>query len=153
MSSNRESCLWEFTHILSFKARGLTSLSSKETIPVSPFAFVEEVFANAVFVAVVPGKEMMVNWNQTKQSLHFIKRQKNSLVKKLTIFAVLLFPFQDPCPRNRTPFWTPIQDEVKLGIPFIALPRQLVYCNPSSIFLCSPPVSWSCSCFLAKYRF
>jgi len=46
--------LWEFTDILSLKARGLTSLSSKETVPVSSFAFVQEVFANTVLVAVVP---------------------------------------------------------------------------------------------------
>ena len=70
MSSKGKSCLWELTDILSLKARGLTSLSSKETIPVSPFAFVEEVFANAVFVAVVPGKEMMVNCNQAKSPPH-----------------------------------------------------------------------------------
>ena len=61
MSSNMKSCLWEFTDILSLKARGLTSLSSKETIPVPSFPFIQEVFANAVFVAVVPGKKMMVN--------------------------------------------------------------------------------------------
>ena len=112
---NRDSCLWEFTNILSLKARGLTSLSSKETIPVSSFPFVQEVFANTVFVAVVPGKEMMVNWNQTKSPPH--KDTKKFIGQKFTIFAVLPFLFQDPYPRNRTPFWTPIQEEVKLGSP------------------------------------
>ena len=48
--------LWKLTNILSFKARRFASLSCEESIPISPFALVQEVFANPVFVAIIPRK-------------------------------------------------------------------------------------------------
>ena len=59
--------LWKLTNILSFKARRFTSLSCEESIPVSSFAFVQEVFANAVFMAIIPSKmEDVVMFDQQK---------------------------------------------------------------------------------------